>query len=163
MVCSLWERGRGVERWVWIQWWCFWSSKLAIMALYFKEFWQLSLASSHNEHWNIKWALSQENLSSGVSNHARLKPACSATETRWGLDISTLTSSGIILSWQRTTKAQTRLRGCAGWSVPLLFAYGKSRFCHDLAQIIVLKWNCYMSWRVNSVKNSLLHSYMKSE
>ena len=31
---------------------------------------------------------------------------------------------GIILSWQRTTKALIRLRGCAGWSAPLLFAYG---------------------------------------
>ena len=29
----------------------------------------------------------------------------------------------ITLSRQRTTKALIRLRGCAGWSVPLLFAY----------------------------------------
>ena len=27
------------------------------------------------------------------------------------------------------TKALIRLRGCAGWSMPLLFAYGISRFC----------------------------------
>ena len=44
---------------------------------------------------------------------------------------------GIILSRQRTTKALTRLRGCAGWSVPLLFAYGINRFSHDVAQIAV--------------------------
>ena len=28
-----------------------------------------------------------------------------------------------------------RLRLCAGWSAPLLFAYGKSRFCHDMTHI----------------------------
>ena len=31
---------------------------------------------------------------------------------------------GVILSWQRTTKALIRLRACAGWSAPLLFAHG---------------------------------------
>ena len=35
-----------------------------------------------------------------------------------------LTSIGMILYKQRTTKALIRLRGCAGWSEPLLFAYG---------------------------------------
>ena len=29
-----------------------------------------------------------------------------------------------------------RLRGCAGWYALLLFAYGKNRFCHDVAHII---------------------------
>ena len=29
-----------------------------------------------------------------------------------------------------------RLRGCAGWSAPLLFAYGKNKFSHDVAHII---------------------------
>ena len=28
-----------------------------------------------------------------------------------------------------------RLHGCAGWSAPLLFAYGKNRFSHDVAQM----------------------------
>ena len=32
----------------------------------------------------------------------------------------------IILSWQWTTKVLFRLRGCAGWSAPLLFTYGIS-------------------------------------
>ena len=48
-----------------------------------------------------------------------------------------LASTGIILSRQRTTKALIRLRGFAGWSAPLLFAYGKSRFSHDVALIII--------------------------
>ena len=30
----------------------------------------------------------------------------------------------------------TRVCGCAGWSVPLLFAYSKNRFSHDDAQLI---------------------------
>ena len=32
-----------------------------------------------------------------------------------------------------------RLRGYAGWSAPLLFAYGKSRFSHDVAHLILFK------------------------
>ena len=39
------------------------------------------------------------------------------------LEISAIESRDIILSKQRTTKALIRLRGCAGWSAPLLFAY----------------------------------------
>ena len=35
---------------------------------------------------------------------------------------------------ERMTKTLIRLRGCAGWSASLLFAYGISRFCHDAAQ-----------------------------
>ena len=38
-----------------------------------------------------------------------------------------------ILSKQRTTKALIRLRGCAGWSAPLLFAYDINRFSHVVA------------------------------
>ena len=48
------------------------------------------------------------------------------------MDIET---RGIILSGQRRTKALISLRGCAGWSAPLLFAYGINRFSHDLAHI----------------------------
>ena len=38
-----------------------------------------------------------------------------------------------LLSRQRTTKALIRLRGCAGWSVRLLFTYDKNMFSHDVA------------------------------
>ena len=51
------------------------------------------------------------------------------------LKMSDIETTGIILSRQRTTKAQFRLRGCAGWSAPLLFAYGKSRFSHAVAHM----------------------------
>ena len=82
------------------------------------------------------WASSRENLS-GCSDQLRLKTACSATETSWGLEISAIARRGNILSRQRTTKVLIRLRGCIGWSAPLLFAYGKNWFSHDVAQIIL--------------------------
>ena len=63
----------------------------------------------------------------GVCDHGRLKPACEATETRQRLEILDIETWGIILSRQRTIKALIRLRGCAGWSALLLFAYGKSQ------------------------------------
>ena len=69
------------------------------------------------------WASSGENVSSGVSDQVRLKPACSATETSYNLEISAIESRDIIISKQWTTKALIRLRRCAGRSVPLLFAY----------------------------------------
>ena len=45
----------------------------------------------------------------------------------WGLKFW-LHKLDITLSRQRTTKALIRLRGCAGWSAPLLFAYEIRRF-----------------------------------
>ena len=51
------------------------------------------------------------------------------------IEISDLKTRDIILSRQRIAKALIRLRGCAGWSAPLMFAYGKNRFSHDVAQI----------------------------
>ena len=46
-----------------------------------------------------------------------------------------IASIGIILSRQQTTKALIRLCGCTGCSAALLFAYGKSRFSHDVAHM----------------------------
>ena len=70
------------------------------------------------------WAPSNENVSSGVCDQLRFKPACAATETSQNLEILDLETRDIILSKEQTTKALIRLRGCAGWSAPLLFAYG---------------------------------------
>ena len=72
-----------------------------------------------------------------VCDQVWLKPDCSADETSWGLEISAKASRGTILSTQRTTKVLIRLRRCAGWSAPLLFAYGINRFSHDVAHIYV--------------------------
>ena len=73
------------------------------------------------------WATARQNVSSGVSDQTRHKLICSATETRefeifWYITRDVI--GGVILSWQRTTKALIRLRACAGWSAPLLFAHG---------------------------------------
>ena len=76
---------------------------------------------SQTLHYN--WATTRQNVSSGVSDQARHKPACTATEASWSLEISTIESRDIILYKQRTTKALIRLRECAGWSAPFLCAY----------------------------------------
>ena len=47
----------------------------------------------------------------GVCKQVRLKLACSADETSYGLDISAIRSRRMILFRQRTTKALIRLRG----------------------------------------------------
>ena len=101
----------------------------------------------------------------GVCDQVRLKPACTASETGWNLEILDLERRGIILSRQRTTKALIKLCGCAGWSAPLLFAHGKSRFSHDEAQICFLLFTdpesvardffCFMA------KNTLFSFYGK--
>ena len=69
------------------------------------------------------WATTRQNVSSGVSDQARHKQACAATEASYSLEISAIEYRDIILSKQRTTKALISLRACAGWSAPLLFAY----------------------------------------
>ena len=71
----------------------------------------------------------------GISDQVRLKLACSAIETSLGLVILHIETTDIILSKRWITKALVRLRGCAGWSAPLLFAYGKKRFSHGVTQL----------------------------
>ena len=63
-------------------------------------------------------------MSSGDSDKARHKPAYAATEASMRLEILVKETRHITLSRQQTTKVLIRLRGCAGWSAPLLFAYG---------------------------------------
>ena len=58
----------------------------------------------------------------GVSDNASFKPVSSASETSWKIEISLVISLDMMLFDKRTTKALIRLRGCAGWSAPLLFA-----------------------------------------
>ena len=70
-----------------------------------------------------------------VCYQVRLKPACSAAGTSYKLEILDIETRDIILSRQRTTKVLIRLRGCTGWSTPLVFAYGINRFSHDVAHI----------------------------
>ena len=72
----------------------------------------------------------------GVSDKARLKPVPSAIEISWTIEISLVASLNMILSEKRTTKALISLRGCTGWSTPLLFVNPKDRFFQVEAHII---------------------------
>ena len=58
----------------------------------------------------------------GVSDKARLKPVSSATETSYKTEILLAASLNMVLSKMRITKALIRLRECAVWSAPVLFA-----------------------------------------
>ena len=58
----------------------------------------------------------------GVSDKVRFKPACSATEISYKIEISVVASLDMIHSKKQITKALISLCGCAGWSAPLLFA-----------------------------------------
>ena len=58
----------------------------------------------------------------GVFDQVVPKPACSATETSNKIEISPEAKLDMILYKKRITKVLIRLRGCAGWSAPLLFA-----------------------------------------
>ena len=57
----------------------------------------------------------------GVSDKVRFKPVSSATEISWKIEFLREASLNIILSKKRITKVLIRLRGCSGWSAPLLF------------------------------------------
>ena len=72
---------------------------------------------------SMKWATTWQKVSLGVSDQARHKPACTATEASQSLEISAIESRDIILFKQQTTKALIRLHECTGWSAPLLVAY----------------------------------------
>ena len=76
----------------------------------------------------------------GLCKQVRLKPAYSATQPSKSHEIANKEIRDIILSRQWTTKALIRLRGCTGWSAPLLFAYGINRFSHDMAHLSVVIW-----------------------
>ena len=75
----------------------------------------------------------------GICNQGRLKVACLIQKLA-RVENMDITIKGIVLSRQWTTKALIRLRGCAGWSVPFLLAYGINRFSHDVAHIIPHDW-----------------------
>ena len=82
------------------------------------------------------WALSRENLSWGFAIRVDSNWPAQLQKLGRGLKFR-IETRGIILSRQRTTKAPVRLLGCAGWSAPLLFAYGISNFSHDVAHLRV--------------------------
>ena len=70
-----------------------------------------------------------------VSVKARFKPVSLATETILKIGFSPGASLHMKFSKKRITKALIRLRGCAGWSAPVLFATPEDRFSHDEAHL----------------------------
>ena len=84
----------------------------------------------HHGSWDYNWATSQEKLFLGFRDSNR--PA--QLQRLASLESLNLASIGIILSMKRTAKALIRLHR-SGWYVPLLFAYGKNRFSHDIAGV----------------------------
>ena len=58
----------------------------------------------------------------GASENVIPKPGCSASETTQKIEIVLVGSLDMKHSDKRITKALIRLRRCAGWSAPLLFA-----------------------------------------
>ena len=65
--------------------------------------------SSFSGNISCIWALTRQNLSSGVSDRVRLKPVFSATETNLKIKISPVASLETILSNKRITKAMISL------------------------------------------------------
>ena len=99
----------------------------------------------------------------GVCDQVRLKPTCTATETSWRLETLDIEIRGIILSKQWITKALIRLRGCAGWSAPLLFAYDKNRFSHGVAQMKALIAVSLLLWWSNiNIRHCLFISQVRA-
>ena len=94
-----------------------WKHRLGIMLSHSQ-----SLLSRIRLHLNalsvIIWASSRENLSSGFLTK-RVSNQCPHTETSLCIEISPVES--LFLSKNRITKVLIRLRGCAGWSAPVLF------------------------------------------
>ena len=106
----------------------------------------VSSSINHSCSWTDSMSLVTRKLVFEVSDLVRHKPACTATEASKRLESSDKTTRGIILSRQRTTKVLIRLRGCAGWSAPLLFAYVLNRFSHDVTPIKTNLVYSYLVW-----------------
>ena len=106
----------------WLTYFCIWPKQTCLESHLVSHLWsQFSPV--------FIWATSWENLSSEFCDHVRLKPACSTTEASKCLGFSDIASIDVILSRQRKTKMLIRMRGCAGWSTCLLFAYDIGRLC----------------------------------
>ena len=101
-----------------------------------------------------KWAIYATKPVFWVSEKVRLTLVCSTTGTSWNIEISLIASLDMILSRKRITKALIRLRGCAGWSAPLLFAQPDDRFSRLEAQIIT--W-CRLWGRSGLLSSFFLH------
>ena len=71
----------------------------------------------------------------GVCDKASFKPVSTAIETSLKIEISLVISLDIILFDKQIAKALIRLRGCAGWSVPICSQTPEDRFSRVAAPI----------------------------
>ena len=94
----------------------------------------------------------------GFCDQVRLKPGCSAKQA--SLSLENLEISIGVLSKQRTTKALIRLRGCTGWSAPLLLAYDKQVFSWRGSYYII--WMIFLTETHLILKNKrvILYEYV---
>ena len=86
------------------------------------------------------WATSRENLISEVCDTATLKPSAQLQRLA-RLTILDIASTGVILSWQPTSKKLIGLcavHGYADWSASLLFINGINRFSHGVAHFSMI-------------------------
>ena len=104
----------------------------------------------------------------GVSDKVRFKLACSATETRWKIELSLVARLDMTLSNKQITKALIRLCGCAGWSAPLLFAnHRRQVFSHhgpfDSGPLLYVNYPTSISsleiMATEHILDKLTHSY----
>ena len=70
----------------------------------------------------LNWAAAQENRSSGFPTKCNSNQPAQLQRLAKKFEFSLLSSLDLILSNKLITKVLIRLRGCAGWSAPLLFA-----------------------------------------
>ena len=75
-----------------------------------------------SQHNNKKVGLVARKPVFGVSEKGSFELVSSATETSKNIEIPPVASLHMILFKKQITKALIRLRGCAGWSAPVLFA-----------------------------------------
>ena len=93
----------------------------------------------------------------GIFYQVAHKQACSATETSEKIEISLVACLEIILFNKRITNALIRLRGCTGWSVPLLFANLEDSFSRVDAYLIIYT---YVSFTLYKIQYYLLYIFV---
>ena len=77
----------------------------------------------------------RQNLSSGCSTKPDSNQSPQLQRLARELNFSLIIILNMILYHKRITKELIRLRGCAGWSAPLLFANPRRQFSHVEAQL----------------------------
>ena len=100
-------------------------------------------SSSVINEWDINWASTRQNLSSGFLTKRDSNQSPQLQRLARNFKISLVASLEMILSKTRITKALISLRGCAGWSAALFFANPEDRFSRVEAQLVCMHGYMY--------------------